>query len=78
MTFIRNGDTLKKIITKHVKVGNIMYDHGDFCHAQNSTSNIEQLWAHLKSIIKNLYYSKPHNDFILFLREAKFRRNFKL
>ena len=51
-----------------------MHNHG---HGQDNTSNIKQLWAHLKSIFKNLYYSIPHKHFILFLLEAEFRRNLK-
>ena len=31
----------------------LVHNHGN---GQESTSNIEQLWAYLKSIIKNLYY----------------------
>ena len=98
---MRNADTLKKIVAKHAKVGNIIvtdqwagyiwinhpnsgyihsvhnHGHGDFGRGLESTSNIEQLWAHLKGIIKNIFYIIPHKQFILFLREAEFRRNIK-
>ena len=53
------------------------HGHGDFGRGLESTSNIEQLWAHLKGIIKNIYNIIPHKQFILFLREAEFRRNIK-
>ena len=51
------------------------HGHVDFVHGQESTIFIEQVWLQLKSIIKNLYYSIPNSHFILFLREAEFRRN---
>ena len=54
------------------------HGHGDFGYGKDSTSNIEQLWDYLKSIIKNLYYSIPHKYFILFLGEVEFRRNLKI
>ena len=51
------------------------HEHGDLGHDQESTSYIEQIWSHLKSIIKNLYSSIPNSHFILFLGEAEFKRN---
>lgn len=44
------------------------HSHGDFGSGTDSNSHIEQLWAHLKSIIKNLYHI--HRKFcIIFERE---------
>lgn len=54
------------------------HGHGNFGHGQESTSYIEQVWSKLKYIIKNIYYSIPNSHFILFLREAEFRRNINL
>ena len=51
------------------------HGHGDFGLGIDSTSHVEQLWSHLKSIIKNLYYSIPHKNFITFIREAELRHN---
>ena len=48
---------------------------GDFGNGLESMSHIESIWGNLKSIIKNIYYSIPSNNFILFLREAEFRRS---
>ena len=42
---------------------------GNFGHGIDSTSHEEQLWAHLKHIIKSIYYIIPKEYFILFLRE---------
>ena len=52
--------------------------HGDFGIGTDSTSHIEQLWAHLKNIIKNIYHTIPNENFVLFLRESEFRRNINL
>ena len=52
-----------------------VHNHGEFCYGQESTSHIEAVWANLKSYYKNLYYSVSNANFILFLREAKFRRS---
>ena len=38
-----------------------------------STSHIESIWSQLKSILKNIYYIIPHQNFILYLREAEWR-----
>ena len=48
---------------------------GHFGYGAESTSNIESVWANLKSIIKRIYNFIPHQNFILYLRESKFRRN---
>ena len=32
----------------------------------------------LKNLIKNIYYSIPHQHFVLYIREAEFRRVFKM
>ena len=42
----------------------------------DSTSHIEQLWHHLKQLIKEIYSLIPKKNFILFLREAEWRRNY--
>ena len=81
---IRDAETLKSIITTHIKIGNVIisdnwasyhwlknpnngYIHnahshgqGDFGLGTDSTSHIEQLWAHLKNIIKNIYHTIPY------------------
>ena len=49
------------------------HGHGDFGYGQESTSHIEAAWGNLKSIIKNLYYSVPNSNFILFLHEEECR-----
>ena len=53
------------------------YTHalGDFGDGNDSTAHIEQLWAHLKHLIKKIYNSIPINNFFYFLKESKFRRN---
>jgi len=51
--------------------------HGDFSEGVDSTSHIEQLWHNLKHIITSIYYIIPSEKFVLFLREAEFRRNTK-
>ena len=51
---------------------------GNFGSGTDSTSHIEQLWAHLKLIIKKIYNIIPKNNFIYFLREAEYRRNLSL
>ena len=90
MIFLRNAETLKKIVTKHVKVGNIIVTgqwagciwigylnseymhsvhnqgHGDFGIGLESTNNIEQVCAHLKGIIKNIYYIIRINNLFCF------------
>ena len=33
--------------------------------------------GNLKRILKSIYYSIPHTNFILFIREAELRKNFK-
>ena len=48
---------------------------GNFGTGFQRTSHIESVWGHLKSIIKNIYYSITNRSFILFLREAEFRRS---
>lgn len=42
----------------------------------NSTSHIEQLWQHLKQLIKEIYNIIPKNNFASFLREVEWRRNY--
>ena len=37
----------------------------------------EQLWIHIKHLIKSIYNIIPNKHFALFLKEAKFRRNHK-
>ena len=46
---------------------------GDFGLGLTSTSHIESIWSQLKSILKNIYYIIPHQNFILYLREAEWR-----
>lgn len=53
------------------------HGHGEFGEGLDSTSHIEQLWHHLKSLIKNIYSSIPSINFALFLREVEWRRNQK-
>ena len=48
---------------------------GNFGSGSDITSHIEQLWAHLKLIIKKIYNIIPKNNFIYFLSEAEYRRN---
>ena len=54
------------------------HDHDDFGCGTDSTSHIEQLWADLKSIIKNIYRTISIENFVLFLRESEFRWNIGL
>ena len=51
------------------------HGHGDFGLGLDSTSNIENIWAYLKSLIKRIYNNIPIKNFILFLREEEFRRS---
>ena len=51
--------------------------HCVFSAGVDSTIHIEQLWHNLKHIITSIYYIIPSRNFILFLREAEFRRNTK-
>ena len=46
--------------------------HGDLGWGLDSTSNIENIWAYLKSMIKRIYNNISYKNFILFLREAEF------
>ena len=48
---------------------------GNFGRGDESTSHIEQLWHHLKLIIKKIYNMIQKKHFIYFLRESEFRRN---
>jgi hypothetical protein len=41
------------------------------------TSKIEGIWAEIKSSIKKIYNSIHPENFIYFLREAKYRRNIR-
>ena len=50
------------------------HGHGDFCLGIDCTFHVEQLWSNLKCIIINLYYSIPHKNFIIFIRESEQRR----
>ena len=52
-----------------------IHAQGNFGNGNDSTSHIEQLWAHLKLIIKKIYNTIPKKNFIYFLRESEFRRN---
>ena len=52
------------------------HGHGDFEDGIDSTSHIEQLWKHLKQLITEIYNIIPRNNFVLFLGEAEWRRNF--
>lgn len=52
------------------------HGHGDFGEGLDSTSHIEQLWNHLKYLIKEIYNVIPSNNFVLFLREVEWRRNY--
>ena len=49
--------------------------HGasDFGLGINSTSHIESICSQLKATIKQIYYIIPHENFILYLREAEWR-----
>lgn len=49
------------------------HGHGDFGFGENSTSHIEQCWAHLKKFIKTIYGYIPSKNFIYYFREAEFR-----
>ena len=48
-----------------------MHNHGggDFGLGLSSTSHIESIWSQLKSILKNIYYIIPHQNFNLCWRE---------
>lgn len=59
------------------KLSSCTHGHGDFDAGSDSISHIEQLWAHLKSIIKYISYI-PTENLVLFLREIKNRRNISL
>ena len=70
--------------TGYIWISNIEYGyvhsahnhgHGDFGWGLDSTSNIENILAYLKSLIKRIYNNIPYKNFILFLHEAKFRRS---
>ena len=50
------------------------HGHGYFSLGIDCASHVEQLWSILKCIIKNLYYSIPHKNFITFIRESEPRR----
>ena len=52
------------------------HGHGDFGEGLDSSSHIEQLWQYLKQLIKEVYKIIPMNNFVLFLREAEWRRNY--
>lgn len=56
-----------------------IHNHGNgyFGNGLDSTRHIEALWSHLKTIIRKIYYIIPHEHFVLFLKEAEFRRNIK-
>lgn len=43
---------------------------GDFGDGNDSTDHIEQLWAHLKHLIKKMYNSIQINNFVYFLKEC--------
>ena len=47
--------------------------HGEFVAGLDFTSHIEQLWHHLKSLIKNIYSFIPCINLGLFLREAEWQ-----
>ena len=51
------------------------HTHGyeDFGFGLNSTSQIEQFWGLLKSIIKKIYSIIPKNGIIYYIKEAEFR-----
>lgn len=51
--------------------------HGDFGVGLDSTSHIEQLWSKMKTIIKQIYYIIPTENFFLFIWEAEFRIKIK-
>ena len=53
------------------------HGHGDFGENIDSISHIEQLWHNLKFYIKKIYYLIPSTNFVLFLKEAEWRRNQK-
>ena len=74
---IRDTNVIKGIIKTHIKSGNVVisinwatHGHGDFGAGSDSTSHIEQLWAHLKSIIKKIYHTILTKNFLLFMRES--------
>ena len=50
------------------------FGHSDFGYGYESTSHIESVCGNLKNIIKRIYYPIPNNNFVLFLKEAEFRR----
>ena len=52
------------------------HGHRDFGVGSDATSHIEQLWAHLKSIIKKIYHTIPTENFVLFMRESEFRTEY--
>ena len=55
----------------------IKHNHstGIFGSGLNSSSIIENTWANLKQKIKKIYHKIPNNNFVLFLKEAEWRRN---
>ena len=50
-----------------------IHEASDFGYGVNSTSHIESIWSQLKSVIKNIYYIIPHQNFLLYLRETEWR-----
>ena len=53
----------------------INHARGESGIGYDSTSHEEGIWSHLKHIINNIYYTIPSDHFILYLKEAEFRRN---
>jgi len=51
------------------------HSEGSFGYGIFSSSIIENTWANLKEKIKRIYHQIPNKNFIIFLREAEWRRN---
>ena len=50
-----------------------VHGSGDFGIGVQSSSNIEIIWAQIKSKIKENYHIIPPKKFMLFVREAEFK-----
>lgn len=52
------------------------HGHGDFCYSIDSTSHNEQLWNHIKHLIKSIYNIIPNKNLALFLEFIRNHKNF--
>ena len=45
----------------------IIMDMVNLVMSKDRASHIEQIWGHLKKLLKNIYYSIPHENLYCFL-----------